>query len=1241
MADNEIRTDVDTSIKVQTSGQDDINKMSQALNDFSDSLNNIKGQISTLGNLDISRNLPEATSAINTLKQSLDYLIDSAFTFYEKGFINENQLESMTGVLQNYISTVNEYSASIKEASDNSDRMKKILELSDAAGSGELGRRLRESSEQKYKLNEKTDNSESIAAIEKVNKEFDQFVENGGWEKYYGTLKDVDTAQDEVVDGLQDGGNALNNTNLNLEDLEGTLLNMVKSGKLSSASIEGLLSTLGMAAPEIAAVVAAFTILAKVFSEISKATDEVIDGFKGVSIQTAKFLGDIATGSIDLFVDGLGAIADAFKDIANFCGDCIEQIREFADIGSDVQDSYFRIYEYLGADAGSNIINYTKNLSELTNTDFKEMITGMKGVLAVTSQLGLDADGVTKYSKALNNMALDLSVFSGESIENIASQYENAINLGVLNSRSAIAKAFDLTDSDIKQFKSLNTELERTNFLLQRGESIQGLYNQYMDTAAGKVNQLKNAWTNFNSTVGQLALQLYAIVAPVLTKLINLATYAVNVLAKLLHIDLGTNNNGLASAFSNNMADNVGRYADNVGKVGDSIEETGKKAKAASRKVASFDDVIQINEDKSSDSKTSGLTDDIKDLQNYDPSSWLGEFGDALDDVTDYSLPNLKNMIQDLLDDFKSWEESLDWSKIREEARNLGKDLAEVANVIARDTQAWKDFGNLLGNGVNVGLEFLDGFAKEFDFSALGTSIVTAWNEFWDTIDTGLAAETMADWFEGILDTFINIFAGEPLTHMFDKLSRIIAGFFIRITDGPGLGKIRKGITLFINDALDAINTALDNFDVFNTGEKIVQVVGAIFKQLGAKFPEIIATLSRLIVAGLNLLGDSISTAINSFFEGFDKKEDGVNTIIDSIINVVSAVFNNIGKIGEAIASHKDQIIELIKGLIDQVLANSNEWGSQLAPIVDTIIEVLNSLDWEKIDAAIIGFLSSSHLPDLVETWIYTKFQSLIAGLVAKITVGGGTILKAIMVVINLISGNILGALTLLFGEQIGAVLADFGKTISDWWSGVEAYWDGVFTKLDEDTAEGREALNTFFTDLDKNWNAWITDEKRKWKEGFLDAWNGIKNGILNIVNGIKGAFDSLGKSIENIISKIKSLWNSTIGGKSFALPQFMGGGTFSIPRLATGAIVSGSTLANIGEDGTEAVLPLEKNTGWMDALATRLAEKINAGGGSASAPVEIKLSNKNFYTRSEMLDFAEQVVQALRIYGVNVSVAY
>ncbi len=45
------------------------------------------------------------------------------------------------------------------------------------------------------------------------------------------------------------------------------------------------------------------------------------------------------------------------------------------------------------------------------------------------------------------------------------------------------------------------------------------------------------------------------------------------------------------------------------------------------------------------------------------------------------------------------------------------------------------------------------------------------------------------------------------------------------------------------------------------------------------------------------------------------------------------------------------------------------------------------------------------------------------------------------------------------------------------------------------------------------------------------------------------------------------------------------------IPALAKGGIADGATLAMIGEAGKEAVLPLERNTGWIDTLA----EKLNA----------------------------------------------
>ena len=47
-----------------------------------------------------------------------------------------------------------------------------------------------------------------------------------------------------------------------------------------------------------------------------------------------------------------------------------------------------------------------------------------------------------------------------------------------------------------------------------------------------------------------------------------------------------------------------------------------------------------------------------------------------------------------------------------------------------------------------------------------------------------------------------------------------------------------------------------------------------------------------------------------------------------------------------------------------------------------------------------------------------------------------------------------------------------------------------------------------------------------------------------------------------------------------------------SIPRLARGGIVNRATLAQIGEAGREAVLPLERNTGWMDLLAQKISDQ-------------------------------------------------
>ena len=58
--------------------------------------------------------------------------------------------------------------------------------------------------------------------------------------------------------------------------------------------------------------------------------------------------------------------------------------------------------------------------------------------------------------------------------------------------------------------------------------------------------------------------------------------------------------------------------------------------------------------------------------------------------------------------------------------------------------------------------------------------------------------------------------------------------------------------------------------------------------------------------------------------------------------------------------------------------------------------------------------------------------------------------------------------------------------------------------------------------------------------------------------------------------------------------------------HLATGGVTMGPTYALIGEAGKEAVMPLERNTSWMDTLAQRI-QAFNGGGQATGSPMVFK----------------------------------
>lgn len=124
----------------------------------------------------------------------------------------------------------------------------------------------------------------------------------------------------------------------------------------------------------------------------------------------------------------------------------------------------------------------------------------------------------------------------------------------------------------------------------------------------------------------------------------------------------------------------------------------------------------------------------------------------------------------------------------------------------------------------------------------------------------------------------------------------------------------------------------------------------------------------------------------------------------------------------------------------------------------------------------------------------------------------------------------------------------------------------------------------------------------------FVEVKDRVVGIVSRIVEDIRNRFASIGNlfatfggelviqikvPINSVIDRINSFLSSIRGIK---IPGIAPDGIKVpyIPKLATGGIISTPTIAQVGEAGKEAVLPLENNTQWMDDLAGKLGGNMN-----------------------------------------------
>ena len=163
---------------------------------------------------------------------------------------------------------------------------------------------------------------------------------------------------------------------------------------------------------------------------------------------------------------------------------------------------------------------------------------------------------------------------------------------------------------------------------------------------------------------------------------------------------------------------------------------------------------------------------------------------------------------------------------------------------------------------------------------------------------------------------------------------------------------------------------------------------------------------------------------------------------------------------------------------------------------------------------------------------------------------------------------NIFSVVSKWFGDQFSAAW----KAITNVFDKAASYFSGVWDKIKKVFSDASGAIGKAVADT------------------FAKAVNWVLDKAISMINGF---IKTLNKAI-GIINKIPGVNISTLS-------------TIDIPKLAKGGIATSSTIANIGEAGKEAILPLENNTGWMDTLADKIASR----GGNAPTQIVLTLDGR------------------------------
>lgn len=543
------------------------------------------------------------------------------------------------------------------------------------------------------------------------------------------------------------------------------------------------------------------------------------------------------------------------------------------------------------------------------------------------------------------------------------------------------------------------------------------------------------------------------------------------------------------------------------------------------------------------------------------------------------------------------------WTRAKQQQVDYAKSLEKTSGVAKKAAGALAAFDDLNvlqkndsgGSGSSTAgmyeeVQVSDKMASKMEklrnlVSQIKEEIGVGWKSAFEKLGIDGQIQNIRDNIASIKRSFIDIFSADSVKEAAGNFAitfafglGTIAASFVSI--GATIAQnLTGGIKKYLDDNKEDIKDHL--VQMFDIGADIMLLAASaatafelIFFTFGSNSGQVLTAnliqmFSDAFLSVSSIAAQFADDILHLLLDPFVNNQEDISVAVQGIIDVLAlfsgTVADIVGQVGDGFNSlYSNYISPFIDSfatdISDLLGAFLDFWNGSMQPVL---------MEW----AAMFDDTYQSHLLPMIDA-----FMELLGVLIEYIQLFWENYLKAPL---QWIIANVLPLLKPILSE-LGKQVKFAADVIADIITTLLKVIKGVFAIIG-DLIRG-------------DWKQMWADAKQIFKDivnGILSIVETMANGVIDAINGMIRALNSIHVDIPD--------WVPGLGGKSFSI-NLEEIGKVSITRLATGGITAGATLAEIGEAGREAVLPLEQNTGWMDTLAEKIAERMPETGGTVDA---------------------------------------